>query len=373
MAGLDEDWDDEAMGAACDMIGLRHFKGGAETDRTAFVAAGCFFLELAVLYGDARAATHLVNIHNDPVHAARLENCDLHSDSREAWALIREESTRPPYNTARNVMLTYLNDEFGPTKIREQRPNQLEWGLRRLDEFPEASMVTFVDEIHVFARYPNPSKIKLQILEHCLNTRIALPRIPQEELIERREIALYDLARYNDPFACMVLATRQDGPPVYSSEWQRLLTAGAGGGDGHALWLLGIHEMRKEGILPITPDTKAKLGTSLGFEFALLSIMALHEDPSSMVAYTLALAALCRTAGDTSRGFQVLANSMNDALDRPDFPRPAWKWLNDMYADWDLKDPANNAYWGDEKSKPLLTQYFDPHSKNMQIILKHYH
>lgn len=357
------------MGQACLVFGLCVFHSGQAFNEAVFVAEGCFFLQIAVLYGDYQAATYLVNILNDPISAEMVANSGLQTNTREALNLIKNSlssDSPPPF-----VVLTHLTEACSPGKIGRQTTKQLEWSLAMLDTIdpPERDIL---ENVPVYQRYQSPWQLKLQIIDHCLSRDISLPNLPQDQMVEMREDLLARLADENDPVASMIILARENGPETYSGAWERLLMAAAGGGNGHALWLLGVHHMRNEGVYPVTSETKARLETSLGFEYARLSIMALHDTPNRMVSYTLALAALCRAAGDMKRGFLILADSMNEALDKPNFPKDTYRLLDGNYRDWDITDPKNKAFWGEKKYGPLLEQYFDPHSKNMQTALHTY-
>lgn len=359
------------MGTACDYLGLFSLVNGERDNHVDILESGCLFLQLGVLYGNATAATHLLNYHKDPVRAELLAGYDLESGIKDAMALVREMATEHTATTDALVMVTYMGDEFGQQKIRVQRPDQLEWGLRRLDRLdtPELDILKNEDW-YPFYKYQHPAQIKLQIIDHCLKAKITLPTIPRRELSDRRESALLELVAANDPFASMVLAVRGDGPETYSKDWQRLLTIAAESGNGHALWLLGVHHMRQEGILPVTSETKTKLENSLGLEFACLSILALRDNAQRFVAYTLALAAVCRAAGDNARGLKILADSIREA-DTDDFPRDAWNTLDGNYEDWLSKNPNRKGYWDEEKTGGLMA-LCDPHHPEVQKILKIY-
>lgn len=378
IADLKDSFSDEIMGHACDILGRYHFTIGSNVGNGGFVAEGCIFLELALLYGNIQSATRLVNIHNDPVSAELLATSELLTDTKRAMDVITSLVNNDPDHVHPNVMLTYLSDEFNPRKLGQRPPSRLAWAFSRLDrleQLDESStppILHILDQVPVYDRYQNPSKIKLQIVDHCLQQKISLPDHPLHEMGELRDALLQRLARYNDPVASMIIVTQPNGPEPYTKEWERYLMAAAGGGDGHALWLIGIHQMRQEGLYPVTSDTKDRIEKSLGFEYARLSIMALDDQTGSMIAYTLGLAALCRAAGDSSRGFLILAESMNEALDNPNFPEDHYKKLDGYIRDWDISDPKHTNFWGKKKCETLLGAYFDPQSDEMKAILSIY-
>lgn len=362
------------MGEACYTLGLYHFDSGFLLRGSAYLAEACCFLEVAVLFGNTAAATALVNIHNDPVCAQAISSRNLNLDARPARTMIRDLAISRDPDVEPSVPLTYLSDEFGPEKIRVQGPNQLQWGLDRLDEIPEPVENFLFGLTPIHARYPYPAQIRLWILDHCLKQRISIPRMSHEVMMKSRQAALEQLAGYNDPFASMslALAPAPNAPPMFSKEWERLIMAAAGGGDGLALWLLAIHVMQKEGVLPISPKTKARLPRSTGFEYGRLSIIALHDNPGFLTRFTLALAAICRAADDQERGLQVLAQSANEAFDRRDFDRRDYQMLDEVYQEWGNTDPDDPAYWGEKRYGELLTGYCDLNSRRMEEVMRKY-
>lgn len=379
IATLDKEWSDANMGHALHHLGVYHFKTGQQEQRSNFMAEGCFFIELGVMFGSVQAASYLINIHNDPISVEQISRSDLSTDAREAKALIRDEAIRLVDKAHPLIMLTYLGVEFSPDKIGAQRPDQLRWGLERLDNIPPPKNFQIRQDTDVYERYPNACQIKLQIIDHCLNRGISLaPQISQDEMIRRREEALQELATCNDPYASMVLAFRPDAPKMFSEKWHKLILAASGGGDGLALWFLGIHFMREEGVLPITSETKARLATSRGFEFARLAILALHDRPFLQITIALGLAGLCRAAGDLEHGFDVLLKLEEDFIERPDtdISRGTRRTMTGHFSDWGIKDPKLEGYWDEKKCTNFVNAYLVPDHeefrKRMDPLLRVY-
>lgn len=346
---------DEVIGEACHIMALDILTTAERHHDTGYMTLGCFLLELAVLYEKHDAAANLINYHNDPVKAALLAEAALQTDIREAQALIRNLATKSPLDTPPDVMLVYLREEYSPRKIGTQNPRQLQWGFMISKNLnPELDILRGTLAFDV---YPHPAQIRLQIIEHCLSKNISLPDVPLDSMPQARHEALQQLINVNDPRASMIWAVREDGPELYSKQWADLVRTAAAGGIPQACHLTSIHHMREEGILPPTPDSKARLDTSIGLEYGRICILSYLESPDSFVGITVSYAALCRAVGDYDRGLSLLEESHAIAQGDPVFSRRSLARLEDHIKDYKLTDPRRAGYWDGLKLKRLLSVF----------------
>lgn len=309
--------DPHQMAKALNVFGLRSVTAAFDPERAEpdpsrpQLRRAFYMLEMAVVYKNLESAVWLLRLRADP----ELAKLNLYPNTTEAKNLVHYHAKNHPRQCPWQAMATYIENDYRLFNLRRYTPEQRAWAIENMKiAGNEVLPGDEADSTYDWARFQNPWRLLLRIVDNCFQFSLPVDTYSQEELQTLRLVCLRKLTEFNDPAACFDVATREK--EFGSEAWVRLMTCAAADAQPDACWLLAIHYWREGGLLNVNETDAADVPAAankgqdfirnLGFEYAEVALFSQQDRPDVLYKRAGASAALFRAFGARESGGLLL-------------------------------------------------------------------